>query len=972
MVAAALLGVGVSRAPQAKAANLYWDADGSTVGNNISNGSSLGGTASWDAAATRWFDGSTMVAWDNANFDVANFLGSGGVVSLTEPVTVGGLHFGSAGLTRVANSTLTLAGGSPTVSVASGATAAVNSSLVLNAASTFAIDGLLDLRGVLTGAGGLTKTGAGVLFLRGRSDRTGATDIQTGMVVAAGQTSTHDPLGLFGSAGTTVAAGASLALGPVNSGSTAMTLVENLTLSGRGLNGMGALRSYMGANGAKVNGSVDLAGATRVQNDLTGTFNLNGAWDLDAALSVGGPGFVSFGTTSRVVGAAPITHYGASGFRLQGLSSTYSGTITSKLGEVRVDAGDGLTGDNPYVNVAAFSLRNSVLQMLVNPSALAVTNRIGDDTPIVSRGSRIRLENNSFNNTTSGQNAVHWNELLGPLTLAGGQTFIDFRDTANASVVRSLSFASIARTDPSATLQLGGDGTAASGVGVSTRYQVLNRALSADVGFVGGWAYSNAEFLKYVTPGSGGFGYTPLVAADYAVNAAVGAWTATSNAKITSGNVAIGAGTTTIRSLNLQGSTGRTLSGAANSTLVIASGGLLASGGAHVISVPFLTAGAEGDYHLYDLAWNSHAISSVITDNGANPVSFVKSSGGVTSLFATSTYTGATYLTEGYLRDVIGARPAAPALSAANLVFSGSQTQQAVYLNDVDFTRTLGVGAGQVRFLGGTGAGFGAYGAAIDVNFGGAGETVVWGSPFFNPGIFSLNGGNATHAVTLVNGLDLGGEARYVRIDGNSSASGRGAIGFIAGDVTNGGLVRRGGGILWFTDAKSYAGGTTIQEGELWLTGAGTAGANVAGNDIQINTGARLRVESPANIGSRQLVILQNQSNDTPAVLTLGAGYGTGAGVTFSSLTTTGGDLLGGGLNFLIANNQSGQARRVAVTLSGLNDFQADLIGQIRAVAPNVEAWFGADSGNAVFTGATLSPTGGATTAFRLGGHSNT
>ena len=62
------------------------------------------------------------------------------------------------------------------------------------------------------------------------------------------------------------------------------------------------------------------------------------------------------------------------------------------------------------------------------------------------------------------------------------------------------------------------------------------------------------------------------------MDTAVGTWTGTSNAKITSGNVAIGAGTTTIRSLNLQGSTGRTLSGAANSTLVIASGGLLASG----------------------------------------------------------------------------------------------------------------------------------------------------------------------------------------------------------------------------------------------------------------------------------------------------------------------------------------------------------------------------------------------------------
>jgi len=973
MVAAALLGVGVARAPQAKAANLYWDSDADSGNNIISTGAGLGGPGTWDTTTAEWFNGTSNQAWSNSALDIAYFIGpTSGTVTLGEAITVGGLNFGAAGLTRVANSALTLAGGSPSLSVAAGATVAVNSTLSLNAAATFAIGGLLDLRAALGGVGGLTKTGDGVLFLRGHSNRSGATDIQTGMVVAAGQGNTHDPLGIFGTDGTTVGAGATLALGPVNAGSTGMTLVENLTLSGRGLNGIGALRSFMGANGASVNGAVDLVGATRVQNDLTGTLNLNGVWDLDAALSVGGPGFVGFGTPSRAIGAAPITHYGINGFRLQGLTSSYSGTITSVLGELRADFGDGLTGDNPYANVAGFALRNSVLQVIVNPSALTVTNRVGDDTPIVSRGSRIRLENNSFNNSTGGQNAVNWNELFGPLTLAGGQTMVDFRDTADATVVRSLSFASISRTDPSATLLLSGDGSAATGIGASTRYQVFNRALSANVGFIGGWAYSNAEFLKYVTPGSGGFGYTPLVAADYAVDTAVGTWTSSQHVKVTAGNVTLGAGTTTVRSLNLQGTSARTILGAANSTLIIASGGLLASGGAHVISVPFLTAGAEGDYHLYDLAWNTHAISSVITDNGANPVSFVKSSAGLTSLFATSTYTGATYLSEGYLRDVIGARPAAPALSAANLVFSGTQSQQAVYENDVDFTRALGAGSGQVRFLGGTGAGFGAYGAAIDVDFGGAGQTVVWGSPYFNPGIFTLNGGNATHAVTLANGLDLGGDARHIRLDGNASAAGRGAIGFIAGDITNGGLVRRGGGILWFTDAKSYAGGTTIQEGELWLTGAGTAGANVAGNDIQINAGARLRVESPANIGSRQLVILQNQNNDTPASLTLGAGYGTGAGVTFSSLTGTGGDLLGGGLNFLIANNQSGQARRVAITLSGLNDFQADLTGQIRAVAPNVEAWFGADSGNAVFTGATLSPTGGAATAFRLGGHSNT
>ncbi|MEN9815326.1 MAG: hypothetical protein RLZZ412_1308, partial [Verrucomicrobiota bacterium] len=567
-----MIGVGISRAPQAKAANLYWDADGSAAGNNISTGNGLGGAGAWDAAAARWFDGSADVAWDNAGFDVARFAGSGGLVSLTEPITVGGLHFGAAGLTRIANSTLTIGGSSPVVSVAAGATAAVNSTLVLSTDTTFLIDGLLDLRGAQGGAGGLTKTGAGLLFFRGNSSRTGTTEIRGGAVIVAGQSNTHDPLGFFGTAGTVVSAGATLALGPVNSGSTGLTLVENLTLSGRGLNGQGALRSFMGANSSNVNGTVDLVGATRVQNDLTGTLNLNGIWDLDAALSVGGPGFVSFGGTSRVVGAAPITHYGINGFRLQGLTSSYSGTITSVLGEVRVDTGDGLTGDNPYANVAGFALRNSVLQLLVNPSALALTNRIGDETPIVSRGSRIRLENNSFNNTTGGQNAVNWNELLGPLTLAGGQTMVDFRDTVDATVVRSLSFASVTRTDPSATLQLSGDGSASSGVGVSARYQVLNRSLAANVGFVGGWAYSNAEFLKYVTPGSGGFGYTPLVAGDYAVDTAPGTWTASVNAKIAAGNQTLGLGTTTVRSLNLQGSTGRTLSGAAGSTLVIASG----------------------------------------------------------------------------------------------------------------------------------------------------------------------------------------------------------------------------------------------------------------------------------------------------------------------------------------------------------------------------------------------------------------
>jgi autotransporter-associated beta strand protein len=972
MVAAALLGVGVGQVPQAKAANLYWDSDANAAGNSVATGAGLGGAGSWGAADAKWFDGSGDVAWTNANNDTAFFVGAGGQVNLGAAFTVGGLHFGAVGLTTLANETLTFAGATPAVTQSVGARTAVNSTLQLGATTTFDLEGILNLRGGVAGVGGLTKQGSGLLVLRGHNTYQGETSILGGTVLLAGLGNTHDPLGLFGSAGTTVAAGATLAIAPVNAGSSALTLVDNLSLAGRGVGGNGALRLVAGANGANVNGNVDVVSATRVQADMAGTFNLNGIWDLDGTLTAGGTNFVSFGGTSRVLGANPLVHYGISGLRLQGNTSTYSGPLLSLLGEIRADASDPTSGANPYQSVAGLTLRNTTLQLLASFGASAQQNRFSDVAPILSFGSRIRLESNSFNNSTAGQNAVNWNEVLGTLTLVGGQTMMDMRDTASAAVLRSISLAGIIRPNPGTTFQLSGDATAVTELGLGTRYQILNRSLTANVPFVGGWAYSNAEFLKYLAPSGGGFGYTAFVAADYAVDTAVGTWAAGQHVKVTAGNVTLGSGTTTVRSLNFQGSSARTLTGAADSTLIIASGGLLMSGGAHALNVPFLTAGAEGDYHLYDLAWNSHSIASVITDNGANPVSFVKTSGGVTSLFATSTYTGATILNEGVLRDVIGARPAAPALSAANLAFAGSSTQPAIYETDRDFVRALGTGTGQVRFTGGTGSGFGAYGAPLRVNFGGAGETLQWGSPFFNPGIFTLNGGNATHAVTLVNGLDLGGEQRYLRLDGGASASGRGAIGFVAGDIINGSLVRRGGGILWFTDAKSYAGGTQINEGELWLTGAGRAGADVIGSDIQINAGGRLRVESPANIGANQLVILQNVNNDTPAALTLGAGYGTGTGVTFGSFTGTGGDLLGGGLNFLIANNQGSQARRIAITLSGLNDFQADLMGQVRAVAPNVEAWFGADSGNATFTGATLSPSGGGTTAFRLGGHSST
>ena len=151
MVAAALLGVGVSRAPQAKAANLYWDSDVTSGNNNISTGAGLGGAGTWDTTASEWFNGTSNQSWSNSALDVAYFNGTAGTVTLGEAITVGGLNFGTSGYTLTGN-TLTLAGSIPP-------SVAVNG---IGARATISSQ--------VTGAARLTKTGNGVLALSGNSN----------------------------------------------------------------------------------------------------------------------------------------------------------------------------------------------------------------------------------------------------------------------------------------------------------------------------------------------------------------------------------------------------------------------------------------------------------------------------------------------------------------------------------------------------------------------------------------------------------------------------------------------------------------------------------------------------------------------------------------------------------------------------------------------------------------------------------
>ena len=80
----------------ARAAILYWDTDGSTVGNNASTGANLGGSGVWSATNTNWWNTNfaSLQGWTNGSDSV--FWGTAGGVIATA-VTASSVAFKTTG-----------------------------------------------------------------------------------------------------------------------------------------------------------------------------------------------------------------------------------------------------------------------------------------------------------------------------------------------------------------------------------------------------------------------------------------------------------------------------------------------------------------------------------------------------------------------------------------------------------------------------------------------------------------------------------------------------------------------------------------------------------------------------------------------------------------------------------------------------------------------------------------------------------
>jgi autotransporter-associated beta strand protein len=215
-------------------------------------------------------------ASDTANLNLVNLSGDQ-IINLNGAVTLGTLNIGDAvggqsyTLAAGTGGSLTLNGGAASAINKSGlGTDIISSNIALTGAAPLTVNvatGSLALTGVISGAGGITKTGDGTLVLRGTNTYTGVTNVNAGQLLMLPTVNDGAVLGSTTAGNNTVVAtGATLSLGPDAAGSGGIgNPAELITINGDGFRKSGAIRNFMGANGNVLTGVVTMGGAARIQ-----------------------------------------------------------------------------------------------------------------------------------------------------------------------------------------------------------------------------------------------------------------------------------------------------------------------------------------------------------------------------------------------------------------------------------------------------------------------------------------------------------------------------------------------------------------------------------------------------------------------------------------------------------------------------------------------------------------------------------
>lgn len=321
-----------------------------------------------------------------------------------------------------------------------------------------------------------------------------------------------------------------------------------------------------------------------------------------------------------------------------------------------------VSGANGVINVGAVSgtgtlnLSTAATLRLDDSTTVAAGQRIGSAVQTIANGGTISVQSNTAAASTSDQ-------IIGNFNLASGMLTADAtRNNAGAlSVLELGSAGNTAAFTRATSATVNFTGTSLGTTGNTGRILLTGQATT---GFLGAWASSGTEFVKYDATLDSGFalGVTPLTTADYTLNPTEAGYTTGLNVKAsnaTATTVTL-AGARAVNSLNLQGAGATTLALGGNA-LTLESGGLLSSTSAHLITgtaTSSLTAGTTSSATplFVNVTSSTLDIGARITNNAASGVvSLVKTGAGTLILSNTAaaasnnSFTGGVVINSGIL-----------------------------------------------------------------------------------------------------------------------------------------------------------------------------------------------------------------------------------------------------------------------------------------------------------------------------------
>ena len=693
----------------------------------------------------------------------------------------------------------------------------------------------LNVSGIVSGPGGLTKTGAGLLALSGSANTyVGGTNIAAGTiaVTSLGLGGAASSLGassnapanlLLANAGGSVAAlqysgattttdrgfstGLGLAEFNVTTGNAVLTFSGQPTLSSTG-----GTVVILGGNGSS-GGAVSFTN-TASANTLAGT---GGLYIISGGVLLGA------GTTNLTGSTLRIGNNGPSGqFPVQANPAflNISGGTTTTNGNLLISENNG-AAQPTFLNLLGGTLNVTAGARTGGTNA----SGSGPATLNVSGGATFNVGNSTFTFSNA----------------TGTTTTLNLGDgTATSTTPAVLALSSIALGGGTATISLNNGALLANGSGTLIPATIPTTILGGGAVFnTSTFASTVAANLSAGTTGTGGL--TKL---------GTGVLTLTGSNNYAGGNT-IAAGFLDVEN-NL--STGSLTAAAANTVaagagLVLGVGSTTGSGtgsftAANVAAVLSDTTFASGSFLGFNTAGGNFTYATAITA----PVGFIKSGGNALTLGSANTYTGPTNIAGGNLiastlanggsPSSIGASSNAP----ANLIIAGGQLAYTGTTTTIDRGITLGT------------TGFNT------LNVSAGGSTLTFGGPVAP----AATGGSA--------GFQVLGGGTLVFTNATTTLAGTGNL-----DVTDGGLVLAGttaGNVGSGSLVIGAANGISPVTGQAFVTLA-TGGAYTV-TKISVGQGSSTSNSGVDTLNLTNGTILTTTTSDSIGQAAAGFGFGTG------------------------------------------------------------------------------------------------